>query len=190
MRKIILVFFLLPLFSVAQKLPSIEEKTKDFKKHEGFFNFYWDENTGKVWLELDKLDTEILYVISLPAGLGSNDIGLDRGLLGGERIVKFSKVGRKILMIQPNYDYRAVTNDMAEKRAVEQSFAQSTIWGFIVEAENNNHYLVDATDFLLRDAMQVSSRLKGSQQGNYSLDKNRSVFYLPRTKKLSFKYRD
>ena len=145
-------------------------------------NFYWDENAGKIWLEVDKPDTEILYVTSLPAGLGSNDVGLDRGLLGSERIVKFSKVGRKILLIQPNYNYRAVTNDVAEKRAVEQSFAQSTLWGFVAEAETGNRVLVDATDFLLRDAMQVSNRLRSNQQGNYSFEKSRSAIYWPRTK--------
>ena len=69
-------------------------------------------------------------------------------------------------MIQPNYDYRAVTNDAAEKRAVEQSFAQSTLWGFTAEAETGNKVLVDATDFLLRDAMQVANRLRRGQQGN------------------------
>ncbi len=165
-----------------QGLPTIEEKTKDLKKQEGFLNFYWDESAGKIYLEINKIDTELLYVTSLPAGLGSNDIGLDRGLLGGERIIKFSKIGRKILMIQPNYGYRALTNDAAEKRAVEQSFAQSAIWGFTAEAETGNRYLVDATDFLLRDAMQVTNRLRTTQQGNYSLDKNRSAIYLPRTK--------
>jgi hypothetical protein len=189
MKKLFLLLLLIPVFTTAQNppsvrqgLPSIEEKTRDLKKQEGFFNFYWDENSGKIWLEVDTLDTEVLYVISLPAGLGSNDIGLDRGLLAGGRIAKFSKVGRKILLMQPNYDYRAVTNDAAEKRAVEQSFAQSTLWGFTVEAESNNHYLVDATDFLLRDAMQVSNRLKSNQQGTYILDKSRSAIYLPRTK--------
>ncbi len=182
MRNILFVFLLLPVLSFAQKLPSIEEKTKDLKRTEGFFNFYWDENTGKIWLEINKLDTEFLYVTSLPAGLGSNDIGLDRGLSGGARIIKFSKVGRKILMIQPNYDYRAVTNDVAEKRAVEQSFAQSTIWGFTEEAETGDHYLVDATDFFLRDVMQVANTVRGAQQGNYSVDKSRSTIYLPHTK--------
>src|SRR5574339_68447 len=112
MRKIILLLFLTPLFADAQKFPTIEEKTKDSKKFEGFLDFYWDEITGKIWLEVDKPDTEILYTISFPAGLGSNDIGFDRGLSGGGRIVKFSKTGRKILMIQPNYRYRAVTKDV------------------------------------------------------------------------------
>ncbi len=106
------------------------------------------------------------YRVSLPAGLGSNDIGLDRGLSGGGRIVKFSKVGRKVLLVQPNYDYRAVTNDVAEKRAVEESFAQSTLWGFTEEAETADRYLVDVTDFLLRDAMQMVNRIRGNQQVN------------------------
>jgi len=189
MRKYFFLLLLLPLLIAAQNLPAgrqglptIEEKTNGLKKYEGYFNFYWDENTGKVWLEVDKLDTEILYVVSLPAGLGSNDIGLDRGLLGDDRVVKFSKVGRKILLVQPNYGYRALSNDNAEKRAVEQSFAQSTIWGFALEAESNGKYLVDATDFLMRDAMKVSNAIRRMRQGNYLLDKSRSAMYLSRTK--------
>jgi hypothetical protein len=173
---------LLSVLSNAQKLPTVEEKTNGLKKYTGFLDFYWDENTGKVWLDINKLDSEMIYVTSLPAGLGSNDIGLDRGLLDATRIVKFSKVGRKVLMIVPNYDFRAVTADAAERRAVEQSFAQSAIWGFTAEAESNGHVLVDATDFILRDAIRVGNRLRGSKQGNYSFDKNRSAVYLPRTK--------
>ena len=188
------LFFLLLLcsFTYAQKLPTIEEKTKDMRKQEGFLNFYWEETTGKIWLEINKTDTEILYQQSLPAGLGSNDIGLDRGLLGETRIVKFSKVGRKILMIAPNYAYRAVTKDANEKRAVEQSFAQSTLWGFTVEAETNKSVLVDATDFIVRDAFisnnqgtrvaTIANRIKTAQQGNYIFDKSRSAIYLERTK--------
>jgi predicted Zn-dependent protease len=169
-------------FAQAQKLPTIEEKTNGLKKYEGYFNFYWDENAGKIWLEIDKLDSEILYQTSLPAGLGSNDIGLDRSLLGNTCIVKFSRVGRKVLLIQPNYSYRAITPDAAEKRAVEQSFAQSILWGFAIEAESNNRILVDATDFILRDVMKVANHIKAMQQGNYAFDKSRSAIYLPRTK--------
>ena len=178
----LLIIILFPVVAIAQALPTIEEKTKGSKKYEGYFNYYWDETTGKIWLEVDKIGTEILYNTSMPAAIGSNDIGLDRGLLGDGRIVIFNRVGRKLLMVQPNYSYRAVTTDKAERRAVEQSFAQSTLWGFSIEAESNGHALVDATDFLLRDAMKVSSRLKGMKQGNYSLDKTRSAIYLPQSK--------
>ncbi|MBP6024346.1 zinc-dependent metalloprotease [Ferruginibacter sp.] len=176
------VLLLLCSFGYAQKLPTIEEKTKDMKKQEGFLNFYWEETTGKIWLEINKPDTEILYQQSLPAGLGSNDIGLDRGLLGETKIVKFVRTGRKVLMTVPNYAYRAITKDVNEKRAVEQSFAQSVVWGFTVEAESNTHILVDATDFILRDAMRVGNRIRQSQQGVFTFDKTRSAIYLERTK--------
>ncbi|WP_462254048.1 zinc-dependent metalloprotease [Ferruginibacter sp.] len=177
---ILLLFFSFAAF--AQKLPAIEEKTKDMKKQAGFLNFYWEESSGKIWLEINKLNTEILYQQSLPAGLGSNDIGLDRGLLGETKILKFIKVGRKILMIAPNYNYRAITKDANEKRAVEQSFAQSALWGFTVEAQTNDTVLVDVTDFILRDAMRVANRIKATQQGSYTFDKTRSAIYLDRTK--------
>ena len=152
------------------------------KAYKGFMNFYWDDKTGKIFLEIDKLDTAILYQTSLPAGLGSNDIGLDRGIMGSTSIIRFNRVGNKVLMIQPNYAFRANTNDVAEKRAVEQSFAQSVLWGFTIEAESDQHVLVDATPFLMRDAMQVHSKLEGLKQGSYIIDVSRSAMYLSRTK--------
>lgn len=180
--RFLLLILLLPAFLCAQKLPSIEEKTSGFKKLPGYIPLYSDEDSGKIYMEFSRFDTEFLYAMSLPAGLGSNDIGLDRGLSGGGRVVKLYRVGKKVLLIQPNVDYRAVTTDNAEKRAVEQSFAQSTLWGFSIAAESNGAVLVDATDFLIRDAMQVANRLRRSQQGIYVFDKNRSVMYWPRTK--------
>jgi Met-zincin/Domain of unknown function (DUF5117) len=180
-----LLFLCTLLFSLngfSQKLPSITEKTTNLKKYEGFMPFYWDEDSGKIWLEVSKLNQDFLYISSLPSGLGSNDIGLDRGLLGDEKVVFFNKVGRKIMLVQPNLRYRAITNDLNEKRAIQQSFAQSTLWGFMVEAEENGKYLVDATDFLMSDPMGIPDRLKDMKQGSYSMDKSRSAMYLARTK--------
>ena len=179
MKHIFIVILLLPFFASAQ---TIEEKTKNLHAYPGFFNFYADEKTGKIFLEINKLDSEVLYQTSLPAALGSNDIGLDRGSLGNTSIVKFSRVGNKVLMIEPNYSYRAVTNDILERNAVEQSFAQSALWGFTVEAESNGAVLVDATAFLLRDALHVANTIRSAKNGNYSLDPTRSAIYFPRTK--------
>ena len=182
MGRLFILLLLFPIYAVAQKLPAIEEKTKDLVKYEGFIDFYWDESNGKIWMEIDKTGTELLYVTSLPAGLGSNDIGLDRGLLGDTRVIKFEKAGKKIFIVEPNYQYRAITNDVNEKKAVEESFARSIHWGFTVEAETGGRWLVDATDFLLRDAMQVSNSLRTAEQGNYAADKSRSAIYIARTK--------
>lgn len=157
-------------------------KVKGLKSFPGFMEYYYDEKNDKVFLTIDKFDTELLYVVSLAAGVGSNDIGLDRLQLGGERVVKFERRGPKVLMIEPNYRYRAISNNADERKAVEEAFAQSVLWGFKVEAEESGKVLVDATDFFLQDAHDVSGTLKNTNQGNYSLDKSRSAFYLPRTK--------
>jgi hypothetical protein len=166
----------------AQTASTYETKTQKMQAFKGYFNFFWDEKEGKIWLEIDKLDKEFLYVHSLPSGVGSNDIGLDRGQIGGQRIVKFIKSGPKILMVQPNLSFRAVSQNAAERTAVEQAFAQSVLWGFTVSDESIGKYLVDATAFLLTDVHGVSERLKQTQQGSYSLDASRSAIFLPRTK--------
>jgi hypothetical protein len=105
--------------------------TSKMKAYEGFFTYYSDEENGKIYLQIDKLNAEFLYVNSLAAGVGSNDIGLDRGQLGNRRVVKFEKHGPKIMMVQPNYGYRAVSDNMEEVKSVAEAFASSVIWGFL-----------------------------------------------------------
>jgi hypothetical protein len=161
---------------------TIEEKTAGMRKMAGYFPLYWDEKKGSLYLEVGKLDTEFLYVNSLPAGMGSNDIGLDRGQLGGSRIVRFERSGPKVLLIEPNYRYRAMTPDPAGRRAVEQSFAQSVLWGFEVQAEDAGRVLLDATAFFLRDAHGVAGALQRAKQGTYHVDPLRCAIYLPATK--------
>lgn len=160
----------------------IAAKVVGMKKYEGYFEFYYDEKQDKIFLLIDKFDTEVLHIESLTAAIGSNDIGLDRNQLGKERIVKFEKRGNKVLLIEQNYFYRARSNHEAERKAVEESFAQSVLWGFVSVAEEGNKVLVDASDFLLQDIHDVVGTLKAQNQGTYSLDKSRSAFYLSRTK--------
>ncbi len=166
----------------SEDISEISAKTSGMEKYEGYFNFYWDQKTGKIWLEIDKFDTEILYINSLAAGIGSNDIGLDRAQLGGTRIVVFQKVGPKILMIQPNYSYRAESDNPYERKAVELAFARSTIWAFEAAAQTGNSVLVDASKFLMRDAHNIAGSLRRSNQGTFRLEDSKSAVFLPRTK--------
>ncbi|MDP3666874.1 MAG: zinc-dependent metalloprotease [Sediminibacterium sp.] len=152
------------------------------KRYDGYFTFWWDAVNGKIWLQVDKFDKEFLYINSLPAGLGSNDIGLDRGLIGGSRIVAFNKVGKKLLLVQPNYSYRASSTDKNEQRAVRESFAQSTIGSFVIDEEESDKVLVDATPFFVRDAQQVADKIKTMRQGSYTFSEPRSAIYLANTK--------
>jgi hypothetical protein len=181
MRKFLLAILLLP-FALHAQTNSLTEKTKNLEYHKGYFNYWWDATNGKIYLAIDKLETPFLYVNSLPAGLGSNEIGLDRGQIGGSRIVYFQRVGKKVLMTQPNYNFRAVTNDPREQKAVNESFAQSILFSFNVEAEADNTILVDATSFLLRDAHGVSDKIRRMKQGTYTLNESRSAIFINNTK--------
>ena len=163
----------------SQRAGSIADRTAGMQKLDGFFPMYWDEPAGSLYLEIPRLNTEVLYQTGIGAGMGSNDIGLDRGLLVGTRVVSFERVGPKVLMVQPNYDYRAVSDNADERKAVEDAFAKSVIWGFTVAAESDGRVLVDLSDFLMRDATGLGARL---QPAAYRFDRTRSAVYLPNTK--------
>ncbi len=163
-------------------LSSIKEKVKNLQHLDGFFDLYWDEHQGQLFLQIDHIGDEFIYQSSLARGVGSNDLGLDRGQLGRTRLVEFYRSGPKVLMIEKNTGFRAVSDDPAEQAAVESSFASSVVWGFEVVAESAGSALVDATDFFLRDAHEISTRLSRTQQGSYKVDPTRSAIFLPRTK--------
>jgi Domain of unknown function (DUF5117) len=159
--------------------PTIGDRTQNMKKLDGYFPLYWDEAAGTLFMEISRFNQDVLYLNGLAAGLGSNDIGLDRAQLGGTRVVKFQRIGPKILMVEPNLDYRATSPNPAERKAVEDAFAQSVIWGFTVAAENDGRVLVDLTDFLMRDAHGVAGRLTPAQ---YRFDRSRSAVYMANTR--------
>jgi hypothetical protein len=161
---------------------AFETKTSKLQKFDGYVPLYWDAENGKLLMQISRFGEELLYQSSLPAGVGSNPIGLDRGLLGQTHIVTFDRVGPKLLMTAVNYQFRAISNDEAERRAVADSFARSVMWSFKVEASDASSVLVDATDFVLSDQQGIARTLRQTQQGSYALDRNRSAIYLPRTK--------
>jgi hypothetical protein len=166
---------------VIEKSP-METKTAKLQKLDGYIPLYWDAENGKLLMQISRFGEDLLYQSSLPAGVGSNPIGLDRGLLGQTQIVTFDRVGPKVLMTATNYRFRAISNDEAERRAVADSFARSVMWSFKVEASDATSVLVDATDFFLSDQQGIARTLHQTQQGSYALDRNRSAIYLPRTK--------
>ncbi|WP_396596393.1 zinc-dependent metalloprotease [Dokdonia sp. R86516] len=158
------------------------ETKKDLVTEKGFFTLHYDESEDKVYVEVDKLDEEFLYVHSLRTGLGSNDIGIDRGQLGGTAVVKFQKAGNKLLLVQPNLKYRANTDNALERKSIEEAFAKSVLFGFPIKETKGGKYLIDFTPFLLEDTHGVAARLKRSKEGAYKLDKTRSAMYMERTK--------
>ena len=173
-----------PCFAQSTKeepLPSIAAKTAAMQKMSGFFTDYWDDRAGKIWLEVDKWNTPFLYVTSLPFGVGSNDIGLDRGQPDDPLVVHFERSGPHVFLVAENERYRASAGG-AQSEAVKEAFAQSILWGFDVAAADGDAVLVDATSFYLRDAHNVIATLRAAGQGPFDLDSSRSAIYMPRTK--------
>ena len=166
----------------ARQLPSIADHTAGMNKMEGFFNLYWDDSTGKMYWEIDKLGVGFIYQISMGSGLGSNPVGIDRGQLAGTYLLQARKVGPRVLLWEPNYRYRAFSDDPDEVRSVRDAFAPSVHWGFEVIAQIGNSVLVDATEFFLRDARGAARQMEQRGQGRFVVDESRSTFHLPRTK--------
>lgn len=162
--------------------PTIESRTEGMEKLDGFIPLYWDEDDGKLWLEIARWDEQILHYTSLPAGFGQNDLGLNRGDLGGSRVIVFRRVGPKVFMEEPNQTYRAVTDDPLEEKSVRDGFPTAIHWGWTVAAQTGDRVLVDATEFFLRDWHDVIGTLRRSNQGTYRLDTSRSAPFRERTK--------
>ncbi len=150
--------------------------------HDGFVTLFWNETQGRMLFRVDEFDTPLLYQSSMPRGVGSNELGLDRGQLGATRIVRFVRSGSKVLLVADNLDYRANSSAEEEQQAVAESFARSVIWGFEIAGESDGSALVDGTDFFLRDAHELSARLSEAEEGEYAVDMARSAIFLPRTK--------
>ena len=163
--------------------PTIAARTASMTNMPGLLPLHWDATAGKLYLEIPHLQQDLLYTNSLPYGTGSNDLGLDRGQTSAGRIVRFERTGPKVLLVEPNQQFRSSSTDPAEILSIRQSFPESVLAGFKVEAADpSGAVLVDATDFFLRDAHGVVETLTRLQQGTYRLDPARSTIDLGSTK--------
>ena len=161
--------------------PGIAEKTRGFEAQEGFLELYFDRTGGRIWWVLPTPDEsglvmELIFLEGLTTGLGSNPVGLDRGQVGRSRLLRVRRMGPRVLFEEPNLKFRALTDDPAELRATEESFAPSVLWGQEIAAlDSDGRALIDLTPFLVRDVHAVSRTLRDTGQGHFSLDPQRSA---------------
>ncbi|MEX1221856.1 MAG: zinc-dependent metalloprotease [Idiomarina sp.] len=190
-RLIITILFLsfsLPMHAMAQSGSNPEADvnvttfTEGMTRHQGFYTFYHDTATGNYYLAVPRTAEPLLLQTSMPRGLGSNDIGLDRGQLGSTRVVEFVVSNHKVLLQEQNTKYKAVTDNQAERQSVTEAFASSVLWGFNVVAHDEQQVLIDYTPYLLSDTHGIAERLKRTDQGQYKVSTDRSMVYPPRSK--------
>ncbi|MFT5283992.1 MAG: hypothetical protein ACI8TQ_000143 [Planctomycetota bacterium] len=156
---------------------TVAEVTEGLALVPGFVPIWWDAEAHRVLLELPQPGTEFLYWVSLPGGLGSNDVGLDRGQIGEQWLLQTLRSGNRVLLVAPNWNWRSDSEEAAVQTAVEEAFAKSVIYGFELKAESDGRLLVDATEFLLRDAHGIAGALARAGQGQFKLKGERSVLY-------------
>jgi hypothetical protein len=185
-KRILLIVFLFSVSACSGPSPGdsadVFRELHDYDYLPGYYDLYWDDAKGRLLINANKLGEPFLYQASLARGVGSNDLGLDRGQLGATRVVEFQRSGPKLLLVQHNLDYRAKTDNPDELDAVDESFARAVIWGFEILGERDGSILIDATEFLIRDAHSITARLAGSEEGDFIPDASRSAIYMPNTK--------
>jgi len=162
---------------------SISEYAAGMDSQDGFIPLHWDHETGRLLLEIRRFDEDFLYLQSQATGIGSNRLGLDRGMIGSEHIARFERVGPKVHFVLQNPGFRAEEGRTdALERSVEESFATSTVASWEIVAEEAGAVLVDATTFFYEDVTGIADRLRRAGQGTFRVDAGRSRIHLPRTK--------
>lgn len=167
--------------ALAAEAPAPAKAAAPLKKTDGFIPFYWDAAKGRVLLEISAFDTDVLYYVSAATGGGSVELPFDRGILESE-VVRFQRVGQKVLVNAQNLDYRAPAGTAARAENVTASFPFSTLAVLPVESEEAGRVVVDATALFMRDAANIERDLKRTNQGTFKFDPSRSTFYPTRMK--------
>jgi hypothetical protein len=184
-RFLFVPLLVLSFFSVARDeadVANISDFTQKMQHQAGYFDFYYQPEQDKIFLKINEFDQPFLFQSSMPQGIGSNDIGLDRGQLGETRLVKFERYGNKVMLKQLNTAYRASSSNVAEQASIDEAFADSVIAGLPVVAVDGSAVLVDYSAFLLSDIHNIGAQLESTKQGSYKPDPMRSGVYLARSK--------
>ncbi len=153
-----------------------------YDRADGLFTVVTAKEQGLVMAKLPAPDTETgvigdyIHLSYLRTGLGSNPVGLDRGLGGANNLVRLSVVGDAVFVTARNTRFVARSSVAAERRATEESFARSTLAALPILARGaDGAPVVDLGAFLTGDVMGIAARLKSRGQGSFSLDASRSA---------------
>ena len=170
--------------SAVDKQDSFAEATAGLVLDQGFIDIYSSPEKGKVLALLPPADPDadqsgvllrFIHAQRLSAGLGSNPLGLDRGWGNSGRILRFRRIGERVIAEVENHRYRAVTPNPLERRAVSDSFATSFVWSTGIVAENDDgRVLIDLAGLLTADTLGLAQTLS-RDGGKFSRADDRSL---------------
>jgi hypothetical protein len=102
-------------------------------------------------------------ISSLPWALGSNEVGLDRGQSSQAHLVEFRRIGARVLLVEDNTRFRAVSNSADEALSVREAFAESVLWAGDIVSERkgaDGAVLIDVSSLLISDRHGIAQRLR------------------------------
>ena len=152
------------------------------KAADGLFLTAWDGKTGKLFLQINKFDQDFLLVVSLPYGLGSNDIGLDRGRPGEERIVHFTRVGPRVFAGRAQSAIPLVLRGSHGKTGRQAVFCRVKLWPVSRLKRKRTVQCSSTRPIFFCQILGAGEQLVDTKQGAYKLDKERNAFALENTK--------
>lgn len=135
---------------------------------------------GKITLTLprpgkDGIAARYIYIAQVETGLGSAAVGVDRGAWLQNGIIRFRRVGAKVVAELENQTFVAPGGSPAEQAAVANSFSNATLWvGDIAATDKDGSFSFDFAPFLAKDHFGLARQL-GSEANRYTLDAARSL---------------
>lgn len=141
-----------------------------------------DAEKGRVLIVLPPADADgvsgrFLFNQAMKSALGSASIRIDRGMLGGTRILAFRRIGGKVAAVFENPRYRASGDAGVQKGAVA-SFPVSTVAMLDIVAEGGagGGLTVDLTPLLMSDGMNLAGALAAGGSKGYKFAEKLSAF--------------
>ena len=164
-----------PALAAGGDAPTLAEATRNLTPQAGFMELWRDTEKGRVLLSVPAHSEPFLMVFSLPHGLGSNEVGLDRGMTRAPKLVQFERRGARIFLVEHNTNYRATSANPDERASVAQAFAGAVLWSGDIVTSDAQRHLVDFSSFLTSDRLGIASTLANTGQGAYRIDDKRSA---------------
>jgi hypothetical protein len=161
-----------------EKEKPFDDVIKDYKVIKGFFTLYQKEDEGKVYLEIkpDQFNKIFLCAITREAADGTY---FDAPSMQGSFPFILKRVGKRILFIQKNVEFRANEN-MPISRAVTRGVTDSIIGSAKIESlphPERGSILIDPSGFFLQDIDFVGDTFSEHKKDvKYEFDKENSYF--------------
>lgn len=134
-----------------------------------------DAETGGVHLEIPGLDQDVLYMNALGTGLGSaRTFGLDVGSGGDEAVVQFQRHGPRVVMVRRNTTMISTADDPGYREGVQRAFPDAVMASMEIVEDEGGRLVVDATDFLLSDLVDVRGTVRDADLGQIQLERDKS----------------